>query len=131
MNKNNINTKKPRKIIDDADRKFDELFKAEVDGFICDDQSEEDEQCKKYLKSINKKLSRGHSNYSPVQDYSDNSIEEANFEQCEREEMITSWYGEKEDYFEELREKRIDIFFQVQWKKKFIYIFPTRETLYC
>ena len=107
LNKNNINTKKPRKIIDDADRKFDELFKAEVDGFICDDQSEEDEQCKKYLKSINKKLSRGHSNYSPVQDYSDNSIEEANFEQCEREEMITSWYGEKEDYFEELREKRM------------------------
>lgn len=101
---------KKKKYLDESDRKFAEIF-GEGDDFIEEgDESVNTAECRRQLDSINRKLSRGN-NRNLVQDYSDGSVCEANFEQIEKEERISGWYGEKEDEeeqrkIEEERERR-------------------------
>jgi hypothetical protein len=57
------------------------------------------------MKKIKEKLKKG--NYSPTDmiDESGSDIEEAGFDEIEREEIISEKIGEREDEIEEIREK--------------------------
>lgn len=101
---NNTNKFKKKKYKDESDRKFAEIF-GPADDFIEEgDEGSSTAEYRKYLDSINRKLSRGN-NRNLIQDYSDESISEANFEQIEKEEKISSWYANKEDEEEERKQE--------------------------
>jgi len=101
---NQVHKKIKRRYRDESDRKFAELFDTqEMKNFICDEE-ENDQQHRKYLDSINKKLSRGN-NVHLIQDYSEDSLPEADFEIIEKEENYTAWIGAKEDEEEEKKQE--------------------------
>ena len=75
-----------------------------TDNFIEDDEEDSVDRrhAKKYLSSINRRLSHG---INEDDSDSNSTVIEANFEEIEKEEMYTARVGEEEDYLEELREK--------------------------
>jgi hypothetical protein len=105
-NLKNNNKLKKKGYLDETDRKFAKIF-GPTDDFIEDgDEGGNAAEYRKYLDSINRKLSRGN-NRNLTQDYSDGSISEANFEQIEREERFSSWYGDREDQEEERKQQEV------------------------
>jgi hypothetical protein len=98
---NNQVKNKKKSYKDEFDRKFAEDFN-DISDFICDEEDDNKEEYKRHLAKIKHNLSRGNNRHL-IQDYSDDSISEANFEQIEKEERISSWIAEKEDLEEELR----------------------------
>ena len=99
----NIYNSKIRQNRENQNKKFDDLFRMN-DDFIEEDDT--DNRYVKYLSSINRRLSHG-IRYNNDDESDSNSVVEANFEQIEREEMYTAKIGEREDYYEELREKNM------------------------
>ena len=76
----------------------------DLDSFICDDE-EETTKNQNWKREIDKIKKNYHRNPIIYQEGDDDDIQEAKFDDIEREEHRTLQIAEKEDEMEELREK--------------------------
>ncbi len=86
-------------------KKFEDLQDDDDHSYDIANDSDKPNFIKKEMKKIKEKLKKG--NYSPTDmiDESGSDIEEAGFDEIEREEIISEKIGEREDEIEEIREK--------------------------